>query len=117
MHKIKHLKLYALAQNEKTKFLENIIKEHKTVLDEFIDLIFNLDGIHTVILYGKEEKDKANLLIIGENVDNIIIRDAIVSIKVKHSFTITHLVLTLTQYQQMAAMNLYPGVKTILLEK
>ena len=38
-------------------------------------------------------------------------------IKEKYNFSITHLVLTETQYEQMAAMNLYPGKKEMLLEK
>ena len=115
--KIKHLKIYKLADTEKTKYLDKLFEEKKTVLDEFIDHANMISGIRTIILYGREEKDKANLLIIGESVDNSFIREIIVKIKEKYSFTITHLVLTEPQYQQMAAMNLYPGKKEILLEK
>jgi len=115
--KIKHLKIYKLAQNEKTKYLESVFEEKKTILDEFIEQANNIDGIKIIMIYGREEKDKANLLIIGESIDNSLIRDLIVKIKEKYSFTITHLVLTESQYQQMAAMNLYPGKKEVLLEK
>jgi Fe2+ or Zn2+ uptake regulation protein len=115
--KIKHLKMYTLSENEKTKYLEAIFEEKKTILDEFIEQAKNLSGIKTIISYGREEKDKANLLIIGESVDNSLIREIIVKIKEKYNFTITHLVLTESQYQQMAAMNLYPGKKDILVEK
>jgi CO dehydrogenase/acetyl-CoA synthase epsilon subunit len=115
--KIKHLKIYRLADNQKTKYLEAVFEEKKTILDEFIEQANLVDGIKTIIFYGREEKDKANLLIIGEGVDNSLIRDIIVKIKEKYNFTITHLVLTESQYQQMAAMNLYPGKKEILLEK
>ena len=115
--KIKHLKIYKLSDNEKTKYLETVFEEKKTILDEFVDQANNISGIHTIMIYGREEKDKANLLIIGESVDNSLIREIIVKIKEKYNFTITHLVLTETQYQQMAAMNLYPGKKEILLEK
>ncbi len=115
--KIKHLKIYKLAENEKTRYLEAVFEEKKTILDEFIEQINNVVGIKTVISYGREEKDKANLLIIGESIDNSSIREIIVKIKEKYNFTITHLVLTESQYQQMAAMNLYPGKKEILVEK
>jgi DNA-binding MarR family transcriptional regulator len=115
--KIKHLKIYKLAENEKTKYLENVFEEKKTILDEFIEQAANVSGIKSIISYGREEKDKANLLIIGESIDNSLIREIIVKIKEKYNFTITHLVLTESQYQQMAAMNLYPGKKDILVEK
>jgi len=115
--KIKHLKIYKLAENEKTKYLETIFEEKKTILDEFLEQASRIQGIKTIILYGREEKDKTNLLIIGESVDNSLIRDIIVKIKEKYNFTITYLVLTELQYEQMAAMNLYPGKKEILLEK
>ena len=115
--KIKHLKIYKLAENEKTQYLEAVFEEKKTILDEFVEQASQVPGITTIISSGREEKDKANLLIIGESIDNSLIREIIVKIKEKYNFTITHLVLTETQYQQMAAMNLYPGKKEILLEK
>ena len=115
--KIKHLKIYKLTDNEKTKYLDSVFEEKKTIIDEFVDQASSISGIKTIISSGREEKDKANLLIIGESIDNSLIRDIIVKIKEKYNFTITHLVLTETQYQQMAAMNLYPGKKEVLLEK
>jgi len=115
--KIKHLKIYKLSENEKTKYLETIFEEKKTILDEFVELVNSISGVRTIISSGREEKDKANLLIIGESIDNSLIREIIVKIKEKYNFTITHLVLNDAQYQQMAAMNLYPGKKEILFEK
>jgi hypothetical protein len=35
--KIKHLKIYKLSENEKTKYLESVFEEKKTILDEFVD--------------------------------------------------------------------------------
>ncbi|MGV8087400.1 MAG: helix-turn-helix domain-containing protein [Candidatus Woesearchaeota archaeon] len=115
--KIKHLKIYKLAENEKTKYLETVFEEKKTIIDEFLEYATKIDGIKTIMIYGREEKDKANLLIIGEGVDNSLIREIIIKIKEKYNFTLTHLVLTELQYEQMAAMNLYPGKKEIILEK
>lgn len=115
--KIKHLKVYSLAINEKTKYLDIIIKENKTILEEFIEQLNKISGIRTVMLHGRHEKDKANILIIGENIESSAVRQIVVGIKEKHNFTITHLVLDEDQYTQMAAMNLYSGKKEILLQK
>jgi len=117
LEKTKHLKLYMFVENEKTKYLENVLKGTKTILDEFIDQMNKLEGVVRVILHGKEDKDKASIIIIGENVDNESIRQIIVNIKEKHYFTITYLLLSESQYIQMAAMNLFSGKKEILLEK
>lgn len=117
VEKIKHLKVYDLAENDKTRYLESVIKENKTIMEEFINQINAVPGIRYVIMHGKPEKDKANVLIIGENVESSSIRQAVVDIKERHNFTITHLVLDEDQYNQMAAMNLYSGKKEILLQK
>ena len=117
IEKTKHLKTYYFIDNDRTRFLENVLKGTKTILDEFVDQINKVDGVVRIILHGKEEKDKANIILIGEHVDNESIRQIIISIKEKHYFTITHLLLTETQYVQMAAMNLFSGKKEILLEK
>ncbi len=115
--KIKHLTIYQLADNERTRFLTNMFEEKKTIIDEFVENVSKMAGVNTIILYGREEKDKANVLILGEGIDNNAIRESIVSIREKYNFTITHLVLTEVQYEQMAAMNLYPGKKDILFDK
>jgi hypothetical protein len=117
MEKTKHLKLYCFIESDRTKYLENVLKGTKTILDEFIDQINKVDGVVRVILHGKEEKDKASIIIIGENINNELIRQIIVSIKEKHYFTITYLLLSEFQYVQMAAMNLFSGKKEVLLEK
>ena len=116
-HKTKHLKTYKLLENEKTKFLETILEEKKTLIDRFIEEVIKDDNIRAIILYGKEEKDKANVLIIGENIDNNSIRETMIRIKTEHNFMITHLALTEDQYNQMVAMNLYPAKKDIIFQR
>ena len=115
--KTKHLKTYRLLKNEKTKFLDSILEQKKTILDTFIEQVIHNQGITGIILYGKEEKEKANLLIIGHNVESNTIREAIVNIKEAHNYLITHLVLTEEQYTQMVAMNLYPERKEVLFQR
>jgi hypothetical protein len=117
VEKIKHLKVYALNDNDRTKLLGNLLKGTKTIMDEFLDQINSVVGVQRVIMHGKEEKDKANIIIIGEHIDTVKIRDIVVNIKQKHLFTITDLILTESQYVQMAAMNLFSGRKDILLDK
>ncbi|MEM4638160.1 MAG: hypothetical protein QXK76_04020 [Candidatus Woesearchaeota archaeon] len=117
VEKIKHLKLYTLSENDKTKYLETIITEHKTIIDEFVNQISLINGIRQIIMHGKTEKDKANILIIGDNIDTSLIKKVVVDIIEKHSFTITYLVLDEDQYNQMSSMNLYPGKKEILFQK
>ena len=117
MEHTKHLKIYSWIDTERTKFLENVLKGTKTIMDEFIDAMNKINGIKTIILHGKEEKDKANIIIIGDSIDNELIRQVVVNIKTKYLFTITHLVMSESQYIQMAAMNLFSGKKEVLLEK
>jgi len=116
-NKTKHLKTYILLMNEKTKFLDNILEQKKTIIDEFIEQIIKDPNIMGIILYGKEEKEKANMLIIGNNVEQGPIREAVVRIKEQNNYTITQLVLTEEQYTQMVAMNLYPDKKVILFQR
>ena len=116
-NRIKHLKLYVLNHNDKTTYLDSLLEKKKTILDEFVDALSKFEGLKEIILYGKEEKDKANVLVIGDDVRPELVREVIVDIKQKHGFTITHLVLTEDQYTQMAAMNLYPGKKQLLFQK
>lgn len=115
--KVKHLKVYGLKQNEKTRYLDAIFEEKKTIIDEFVESIMSITQIESIILHGKEEKEKASILIIGEGIDNEIIRQAIIKIKEKYNFTITHMTLTEEQFNQMAAINLYSGKKEVLFEK
>jgi hypothetical protein len=116
-NKIKHLKLYTLNQNDKTTYLDSLLEKKKTIIDEFVEAVSKLDGLKEILLYGKEEKDKANVLVIGEGIKPESVREVIVNIKQKYNFTMTHLLLTEDQYTQMAAMNLYPGKKQLLFQK
>jgi len=117
VEKTKHLKVYSIIDNDHTKLLSNMLKGTKTIMDEFLEQVNSIDGVKRIIMHGKEEKDKANVIIIGENIDTAKIKDVVVNIRQKHLFTITDLVLTESQYIQMAAMNLFSGKKEVLLDK
>lgn len=115
--KIKKFKLYRLKEGPNTKFLEGFIREEKRILDLFIDGIRNIIGIGSVILHGKETKERANILIIGENIDSNAIKQICGEIKDKYNFTISSLTLTEDQFNQMSSMGLYSGEKKTLFKK
>ena len=80
----------------------------------FVDRIKSLEGIEKIILHGKQTNKKANVLVLGSNVDATQIKLISSEIKEKYDFTILSLTLTNEQYEQMSAMGLYSGEKQVL---
>ena len=117
MRKIKAFKLYSWNDNEKTRYLQYILEQKKTVLDGFVEEASKIRGVLVIVLHGEVSKSHANLLIIGSGVDDAALRNLVVAVKTENDFTITHLNLTPEQFNQMSAMGLYPKTKTILYEK
>jgi hypothetical protein len=115
--KISKFKVYQLAQNEKTEFLSSFIKESVKVLEVFIEAISSDPAIETIILVGKESDSKANVLIIGENVDAEKIKIAASDIKDQYNYKITYITMPQQQYDQMSSMGLYPGTKKTVYQK
>jgi hypothetical protein len=114
---IKKTKLYSLAQNKNTKKLAELFEERKTIIDEFVTTISVLEGVAMILIHGEEEKERANLIILGTNINTKAIKDKVGELKEKHNFTIIELVLEPAQFAQMSSMNLFPNKKTILWEK
>ena len=115
--KIAKFKLYMLNQNENVEFLQSFIREDIQVLKLFINQIKELPNIEAIILHGKESTSRANLLIIGEDIDQAPIKILTGEIKEKYDFTLSYLVLAKEQYEQMSNMGLYSGQKKILFDK
>lgn len=115
--KIKKFKFYKIKEGSNIKFLESFIREEKRILDLFIDKIKNIEGINSIILHGKEMKDRANILIIGENIDSNSIKQLCGEIKDKYNFNISSLTLTEDQFKQMSSMGLYSGQKKTLYQR
>ena len=107
-------KTYLLSDNETTRFLGQLIKREKQILQVFITRVKIIPGMEEVILYGKEDKDKANVLLIGNNIEAGTIKDVCSGIKEEFNYTITPLMLNREQYDQMNKMGLYPDKKRIL---
>lgn len=108
---------YKLAKSQHNAFLESIIIEEKHLVDEFVQRIKNTPGIDQIILHGVETKDKANLLVIGKNIDADVFKPAIADFRLNKKFTISALTLDPDQYEQMSEMGLYSGKKKILFNK
>ena len=112
---IKKFKLYRL-NPEAPRFLANILQDRKSAVVEFVNSIKAFDGVEMVVLHGQEDKNRANILVIGNNMDNESIKRNSVFIGEKYKFNIILLTLVPDQYNQMASMGLYPGKKKILYE-
>lgn len=117
VNQIKKLKLYSVGQNEKTLFWGRILRKNVQVLEEFVSMVKDIPGLQEIRLHGDALKDRANLLLIGENLDEGKLKSAVAEIREKHGYTISYLPLTLLQYRQMSAMGMYGEKKKLLWEK
>jgi len=70
-----------------------------------------------VLLHGKQGNQRANVLIIGSDVDNAKIKEICGNIKEKYKFIISPLVLTAEQFKQMSSMGLYSGKEKVLFKR
>lgn len=113
VEQIKRVKLYSL-NNETAYFLVEMLQDRKSALVEFVESVKSFDGLQMVVLHGKEEKDRANVLVIGNEMDVDSIKRNAVYISDKYQFNIILLTLTPEQYNQMSSMGLYPGKKKLL---
>lgn len=109
----KNSKVYSLEETEQASVIRELFIEEFDGLDEFISLTGVLPGVQNLILSGPKKKDKASILIIGEGVDVVKVRDICQQLKTK-GFEITFLTLGKEQYEQMTRMGLYPGEKKVL---
>jgi hypothetical protein len=114
---IKKTKLYQLENNPIAENLKNALGSEKRAIDYFLEESKKMDSIRQIILVGKEETNKANLILIGENIDSNEIKRISLEIKEKFEFTVTTFSLNEEQYTQMLSMGLYPGTKKIVYKK
>lgn len=112
--RVKKFKLYKLEQGKAAKFIESVLEVRKTVLEEFIELIQADTNIVEIIQHGRKQKDRANILIIGQNINTEGIKQAVGHIKEKYNFSVIQLILEPEQFEQMASMGLYSGEKQSL---
>ena len=103
--KMKKFKFYNLNQ-ENANFLADILADRKSAVQEFLTLIKEDEHIEMIVLHGKEERLKANILIMGNNIDQELIRTSALYVKETYNFNIIHLTLDTDQYNQMSSMAL-----------
>jgi len=108
----KRFKFYRAASNEITEFLEAMLKT--SPIDEFVKKAKQITGISSIVLYGNPKPKKANLFIIGEDVDRAAVDRLIKDIEKLYGFTIQYLVFNKEQYQQMSEMGIYSQQKRTL---
>jgi len=128
LHKLEHLdiiearkiskfSLYRLKDNEKVKYLSRLFKEEVQFLKVFAHEAAKIKGINAIILHGKESADRANVLLIGSEIDPGEVKSLCADIKEKYNFLVSPLSLTHEQYSQMSQMGLYSGQKKVLYER
>ncbi len=115
--KISRFKVYQLSDNERTSFLSDFIKGSVKMTEVFVDLINDDPGIESVILVGKETESKANVIIIGEDIDTEKVKMATTELKEKYNYKVTYITMPREQYEQMASMGLYPGTKKVIFSR
>ena len=115
--KIKKLKLYKFKRSGKSEFLFKLFKKDVHILKIFIEKVKEIEGLQAIVLHGEEAKDRANVLLIGNNINTDKVKEICGAIKEAHSFIISPLTLTAEQYEAMSKMGLYSGKKSILFEK
>ena len=76
-----------------------------------------IPNVESLILHGSELKDRANILIIGENVDSNLVKNICGEIKEEYNFTVSALTLAKAQFEQMSDMGLYSGKRKTLFER
>ncbi len=113
-NKIKSLRLYMLNEGDASAYLSSLFEDSEAHINEFVELIMSDLNIESIMQYGKETKDRVNLLVIGRNVNPEPIKLNVYNIKEKYGITLNTLVLEPGQYEQMADMGLYSGRKRTL---
>ena len=106
-------KVYVCQENEKVEFLKDLFAEQFDGLQEFVNLVGQIDGVNNIVLHGAKKKGKASVLLIGPEIDADKVDLICKEIKDK-GFEINFMALTKEQYAQMTKMGLYAGEKKVL---
>ena len=117
MTQLKKFKTYSYNKTKNNEFLQDIIAQKKSALNEFVDQASTVDEIEQIILHGKEDNNKANVLLIGHNMPIERIKNIVVDIKERFKFSIIDLNLEHDQFLKMSEMGLFPGKRTTLFQK
>ena len=109
----KTAKTYSVQNNTKVDFLKSLYDQDYNAIQDFLTKVKNLSGIKQIMQHGTSNQKEANLILIGEYINNNRIEDVCQEIK-KKGFEISFVTLTKVQFEQMSKMGVYPEIKTIL---
>lgn len=110
---VKHVSLYALAQNDLTQTVTSLLYEHPEPLRLFLEKVEALPTVVEIAMNGKSE-NSANIIVIGEAVPKAVLNEDVALILDRYSYKISYIALEPEQYEQMLAMGLYPTKPQIL---
>ena len=110
---IKTAKLYSLEAGKTVDFLKSILEVD--VVQAFVDQVKEVKGVEELYLYGKKEKSKATLFIVGSEIDNTNIKQIISDFKTRYSFNILDHFFTKDQYEKV--QGLFSESKKLLYKK
>ena len=105
--------IYSCVQNEKRDVLKELFSNEYDGVYEFVQLLAGLEGVQNIILHGSQRKGKANVLVLGEQIDGNKVEEACQKVREK-GFELSYLTLSKKQYDQMAKMGLYQGEKKVV---
>jgi|APSaa5957512622_1039677.scaffolds.fasta_scaffold173847_1 predicted transcriptional regulator len=106
-------KVYSCLQNDKVAFLKELFYEEFDGVTEFVKSLESISNIQNIILHGSRKKGKANILLIGNDIDVSLVEKERQNLK-ERNFELSYMTLTKEQYEQMAKMGLYSGEKKVL---
>jgi len=106
------MKFFSLVRNEKSRFLEGWFKE-ESLLDVFVAGVKGMEGVKKIFLQGKVEENRGNIILIGEAVDDLRVKEICEKIKEK-GLDLSFLILNEEQFEKLDKMGLYAGEKKVL---
>jgi hypothetical protein len=95
---IKTAKLYNLEAGKQIDFLKTLVEVD--VVSQFVEKVSLVPGVEEIYLYGKKDKNKADVFLIGSNIDKNPIKQLISDCKTQYSFNILDSYYTKEQYEQ-----------------
>lgn len=114
---VNRFKLYHLASNDNSAYLSKILAEQPRAIEDFVQKARSFGFIEEIILHGKEEKNKASVLLIGADIHNDEIKMLCGEIKERYNFNVMTVPLTRDQFDQMSSMDLFPREKKSLFRR
>lgn len=115
--KVKRFTLYRCMDSPDIEFLEGLVKESGRILEEFIAKVKEDSHIEEIIVSGQEREDRSFVILIGQSINNTLVKSLVSDIKTQKGYTLIHTSLEREQYEQQIALGLYPGEKKVLFKR